>query len=281
MEYHNDRFEDHSFIFYKKQKPIALFPANKKGNTLYSHQGLTFGSFVLSKNIGANEVNELLELLINHATKEGFQEIVIKMIPQIYHKQASNELSYFLHLKNGQLVNKNFVLAIDYSQPLQIHKTKRKHYEKNKDIGFEVEITSNFESFWTGVLQPKLQQKYNANPVHTLEEITKLQQHFPENIIQYNLKLDGEIVAGITIFKNKEVVKSQYGATTAKGEAVRALEFLFLHIIYKFQEEGIRYFSMGTVDADTDKGYNVGLLKQKEELGCVAFTQDIYKLSLS
>jgi hypothetical protein len=215
----------------------------------------------------------------NYAKANNFKEIIVKTIPEIYHEQNSNELLYFLS-KQGSLHDRNLVLAIDYSKPLQIHKTKRKHYEKNKSIGFEIEETSNFTTFWNDVLQPKLDSKYSAKPVHSLAEITKLQTQFPSNIIQYNVKLDDDILAGITIFKHKKVVKSQYGATTKKGESLRALEYLFMYLIEKFKAEEMQYFSMGTVDATNEIGYNTGLLKQKEELGCVCFTQDIYKIPI-
>ncbi len=280
MEYHSDRFEDHSLILFKKDKPIALFPANLRENVLYSHQGLTFGGLILSKKSGAHEVNELLQTVINYAKAEKFQEIIIKTIPEIYYEQNANELLYFL-LQQGNLIDRNLVLAIDYAKPLSIHKTKRKHYEKNDSLGFEIEENGSLAEFWNEVLVPKLDEKYNANPVHSLAEITKLQTQFPSNIIQYNIKLDGEILAGITIFKHKKVVKSQYGANTEKGASLRALEYLFMYLIEKYKDEEMLYFSMGTVDANNELGYNAGLLKQKEELGCVCFTQDIYKIRIA
>lgn len=52
MEYHSDRFEDSSLMFYDdKNKLLAIFPANIKGNVLYSHQGLTFGGFIIDKDM--------------------------------------------------------------------------------------------------------------------------------------------------------------------------------------------------------------------------------------
>ncbi|WP_215907177.1 FemAB family protein [Kordia aestuariivivens] len=280
MEYHKDRYEDHSLLLFKKDKLVALFPANQQENCLYSHQGLTFGGLVLPKNIGADEVNQLLLSVMDYAKAENFQELIVKTIPEIYHTQKTNELLYFLSLQ-GKLQSRNLVLAIDYSQEVQLHKTKRKHFDKNHVLGFEIEENGSFPEFWNDVLAPKLDSKYSAKPVHSLAEITKLATLFPSNIIQYNIKLEGEILAGITIFKHNNVVKSQYGANTTKGASLRALEYLFIYLIEKFEKENMQYFSMGTVDADNEQGYNSGLLKQKEELGCVCFTQDIFKISLT
>ena len=51
MEYHNDRFEDFSLMVYKNGKLIALLPANKKDNIVYSHQGLSYGGVVYMKDV--------------------------------------------------------------------------------------------------------------------------------------------------------------------------------------------------------------------------------------
>ena len=52
MEYHSDRFSDFSIvIFDDKDRVVALLPANINGATLYSHQGLTFGGFLVGEKI--------------------------------------------------------------------------------------------------------------------------------------------------------------------------------------------------------------------------------------
>ena len=50
LDYHRDRFEDHSLIFYnEKSQVVALLPANVNENIIYSHAGLSFGGLVKSK----------------------------------------------------------------------------------------------------------------------------------------------------------------------------------------------------------------------------------------
>ena len=102
-----------------------------------------------------------------------------------------------------------------------------------------------------------------------------LKKKFPESIKQFVIRLEEEVLAGITIFKSEGVVKSQYGAVTNKGEQYRALDFLFISLIDKYREEGYKFFDMGTVTEN-----NFGLLKQKEELGCEIYMQDFYELTL-
>ena len=49
MDYHQDRFDDYSLLIFKKEKLIAVFPANKIDEILYSHQGLSYGGLVFYK----------------------------------------------------------------------------------------------------------------------------------------------------------------------------------------------------------------------------------------
>jgi hypothetical protein len=42
MDYHADRFTDHSLLFFRDEKLIALLPAEEREGTLTSHGGLTY-----------------------------------------------------------------------------------------------------------------------------------------------------------------------------------------------------------------------------------------------
>ena len=136
---------------------------------------------------------------------------------------------------------------------------------------------TDFTRFWNYVLQPRLNDKYNTKPVHNLEEISLLKSYFPDKIKQFSAYFEGQIVAGITIFDFGNVIKSQYGATTTEGEKLRALDFLFITLINQYKTEGKLYFDMGIVNENEGKEFNLGLLNQKEELGCEIYNQDYYK----
>ncbi|WP_299254951.1 GNAT family N-acetyltransferase [uncultured Aquimarina sp.] len=275
MEYHSDRFQDFSLLIYDEKKLIAVFPSNVKDEKVYSHQGLTYGGLVLGNSIGGEKIRNILLDLVYFLRSQKISNLYIKSIPIFYHQKPSNEYTFFLSDTGAELYHKDLNLAIDYSIPASIHKSKLKHYEKRKDIGFQIEEVDNLTNFWNEVLTPRLSKKHNTKPVHTLEEIQLLKKKFPESIIQFVISLDNKILAGITIFKTRDVVKSQYGAITDQGEKHRALDFLFISLIHRYREEGYKFFDMGTV---TDN--NFGLLKQKEELGCEIYMQDFYRLDL-
>jgi len=49
MEYHSDRFVDHSVMFFDENVLVAVMPANSKNGTLHSHGGLTFAGIISSR----------------------------------------------------------------------------------------------------------------------------------------------------------------------------------------------------------------------------------------
>ncbi len=273
MEYHSDRFQDFSLMIYDQSKLVAVFPANIMNEEVHSHLGLTYGGLLLGNSIGGEKVKNVISDIIVFLRTHKVVSIYIKSIPVFYHQRPSNEFTFFFSEFGAKLYRRDLNLAINYSLPITIHKSKLKHYEKRKGIGYVLEEADDFSEFWNDVLIPRLEEKHHTKPVHSLEEIHLLRKKFPDSIKQFVIRLDNEILAGITIFKTKKVVKSQYGAVTTNGEKHRALDYLFISLINKYKEDGYEFFDMGTVTEN-----NFGLLKQKEELGCEIYTQDFYKL---
>ena len=46
MNYHQDRFEDHSLMIFKEDRLVAVFPANQREKIVQSHGGLSYGGLV-------------------------------------------------------------------------------------------------------------------------------------------------------------------------------------------------------------------------------------------
>lgn len=275
MEYHEDRFQDYSLMIYENYSLVALLPANINDSVIHSHQGLTYGGLILKKSIGGEKLQSLTTALIRFLQSNSIDTLFIKLPPVFYHKLPSNELAFFLTESGAEMYRRDLNLGIDYSLPIKIHKNKMKHFERNKDLGFIIEEVNDFSGFWNNVLSPRLKEKHGVTPVHTIEEISLLKKRFPDNIKQFVVSLNNEVLAGITIFDTGFVAKSQYGAVTKAGEKYRALDFLFITLIQKYEKKGYKFFDMGTVTES-----NFGLLKQKEELGCEIYTQDFYKLNI-
>ena len=63
MDYHRDRFFDHSLMFYREDELIAVLPACEKDCVLFSHAGLTYGGFITNEKMKQHIMNECFEEL--------------------------------------------------------------------------------------------------------------------------------------------------------------------------------------------------------------------------
>ena len=279
MEYHADRFQDFSLLVFEEDILQAVVPANCKDNQIFSHQGLTYGGFVFRNEFPIGQIEAVLSETFSFLQSQGFVKCEIKAMLPFYAPDFHAEIQQVLSDKQAKITAQKMNLAIDFRTEYSISKSKLKHYRRLQSEGLVVKKEADCTIFWQEVLEPLLLEKYQTKPLHSLAEINSLQSKFPNHIEQYNLYRDGEILAGITLFKTATVIKSQYGATTENGKKFRALDYLFLYLIDSFKAD-YDYFDMGTVDDNSELGYNEGLLNQKKELGCSVYSQNIFQIAL-
>ena len=291
MDYHSDRFLDHSLMFYnEKNKLIAVLPANSKPSTLnpnlstlHSHQGLTYGGFVLSPEIHISEVGELFRLTISYLKENGFCEWNYKQIPYIYHLIPSQEEDYWLWRYNATLKSCNMMTAIDLgNSEIDITSSrKRTYFNKLTRQGYTAVIDADIRDFWP-ILEDNLMERFGSHPVHSLSEITLLKQRFPNNIVCCTVKnSDGITIAGTLLFITQQVVRTQYISASHEGKQSNALDYLMLSLInhYKSYPE-YRYFEFGTSMAEDGIHLNEGHILQKEGFGGRAVACKIYNINI-
>ena len=120
MEYHSDRFEDFSLmVFDESDKLIAILPANIKEDILYSHQGLTFGGFLVDDKMKTETMLEIFELLKHFLKEQNIKEIVYKCIPYIYHLKPSEEDRYALFRNDATLIRRDVTSTIDLTEQVR------------------------------------------------------------------------------------------------------------------------------------------------------------------
>ena len=74
MEYHQDRFEDYSLlVFDDNQQIIAVLPANKVGEALFSHQGLTYGGVLLQEKTKLSDCISIVKSVFDYLDALGLK----------------------------------------------------------------------------------------------------------------------------------------------------------------------------------------------------------------
>ncbi len=280
MDYHSDRFTDHSLLFYLDEKLYALLPADVKDDTLYSHQGLTYGGLVMSEHCRTAMIFELFKGLNGYLKNAGFKKVIYKKIPIVYCQLPSDEDAFALTSEcHGQLINRAVSSVVDLHHRLPLSELRKRGVRKAVKEKLQVEESSDFAAFWK-VLAENLLEKYHAHPVHSLNEIMLLHERFPKNIRLLVIKKDEQVVGGTVLFLSHPIVKTQYISANEKGKELGAIDLLFDTLLTKYAEEGYWYFDLGTSNNPEDHSLNESLIHQKEGFGGRALCYDTYEWTL-
>lgn len=279
MDYHADRFDDNSFMFYHKGKLKAVLPANVAGDTLYSHQGLTYGGLLLDKKATVEDVLECFDSLNSWLRENGISKVVYKALPWIYQRYPSEEDLYALTWKcKAQLISRNIASTIVIDNKLKFAESRKSGIRKALSLNIEVGESNDVDGFWH-VLEDNLGNRYNAKPVHTASEMKLLMSRFPNNIKLYVAKMNGEIVGGTLIYVTSQVVHTQYISASLEGKKHGALDLLFDYIINKVYAN-CRYFDFGKSTEQGGAYLNEPLIFQKEGFGGRGVCYDWYQWEL-
>lgn len=276
MEYHSDRFEDFSLLIFEGKKLIAVFPANKEGDVVYSHKGLTYGGLVYGNKMKLKEVIKIYRTLLQFLNDNQIDKLHIKPVPAIYHKLPAQEQEYVMFLLNAQLARRDGLSVIDNTNSLPYTKSRREAVRRGGKNGLAVVEEPNFELFWNEILIPNLKNKHDAKPVHTVEEITYLHQKFPEQIRHFNVYHEGKIVAGTTMFLTDTVAHPQYVSGQEDKNALGSLDYLYNHVIELFSDK--KYFDFGPSTEEQGRKLNEGIVFWKESFGARTVIQDFYRV---
>ncbi|WP_300673883.1 GNAT family N-acetyltransferase [Soonwooa sp.] len=276
MDYHSDRFIDHSLLIFDNQKMIAVFPANEDGAEIISHGGLTFGSLIMSYYLKTKDVLDIFDEIKKYYAGLSFKKIIYKAIPQIFHKYPAEEDLYALFRNEATLFRRDISSVIDLSEPIRFSETKRQLIRKCEEKDILVTENTNLSEYWQ--LLSDVLLKFDTKPVHTIEEIILLKEKFPDNIKLFEARKEGNLYAGIVIFDFGNVVHTQYMAASQEGRKIGALDFINNYLTHKFNYK--KYYSFGISTENQGNFLNEGLIQQKENMGARGITLDFYSIKL-
>ena len=277
MDYHSDRFMDHSLMIYEKDRLCALLPANDDGQgTLWSHQGLTYGGLIMGGQCRAATVRDIFVALNDYLREQGFRRVVYKHIPWIYCTQPSEEDLFALsNVCHAQLRSRDVASVVVLNRRMAFSTLRKRGVKKGQKNGLYVKQLSDFSVYWK-MLEQHLRRKFHAKPVHTLDEMMLLKQRF-RNIQLMSVCQDNTILGGAVIYDCGQTVKTQYIMASEEGRCLGALDFLFDRLLDRYEAEGRLFFDFGTSNNVDNDDLNDSLIFQKEGFGARAVCYDTYE----
>lgn len=280
MEYHRERFQDFSLIITTGNHVSAVFPANRDGDTVVSHAGLTFGGLVLDNRATAEGVVALLSAIAELLRTQGVRTLVYKTIPTIYHRAPTEEDRYALFRLGAQVFSRDVLTAIAPRCPWWPSRKRRCSWNRARRL---TRVHVGFSDDWSGywpVLIERLREKYDVLPVHSLEEMTSLAAKFPTAIRLLTATVNGDVAAGAVLYESSQVVHVQYLASNAEARAHGLLDLVLRHAIEAARMTN-KWFDFGASTERDGTFLNGGLARYKESFGGRTVVQDSYRLYIS
>ncbi|MFK8297321.1 GNAT family N-acetyltransferase [Capnocytophaga cynodegmi] len=278
MDYHSDRFTDHSLLIFKGDTILAILPANEKDDIIYSHQGLTFGSLLMSKKIKVSEVLTIFEEIKTYYKLLGFSKLIYKAIPYPFVSYPAQEDLYVLFRNNAKLIRRDISSIIELNNKIEFSSSKKNQVNKLTKLGFSIKEEKDYTSFWE-LLNYILLKHHNVQSVHTLEEISLLANRKPNNVKLFTLTDEAELLAGIVVFIFGDLVHTQYMSNSDNGRKRGALSFINYYLINEVFKNK-KYYSFGISTENNGQFLNEGLISQKEEMGGRGICLDTYEMNL-
>jgi hypothetical protein len=270
IEYHQDRFEDFSLMVFKNEKLIAVLPANKVKDTLYSHQGLSYGGFLVLEDIKIEDYVNAFKSIMKFLCDIQIYKVTLKQLPFIYHKRLSGELDYILNSIKARTLSFDSYFVIDNLKNYRPNRNRKRALVKA--FYNQLKLTDErIEYFWESILAKNLKSRFDVKPVHTIDEIKYLINKFPEQIKFYASVMGNDIKAGAIVFITDKVAHIQYSSGDIDRDETSALDFLFHQIIEIYK--GKDYLSFGSSSTDSTFKIDKGLAYWKESFGAKTIIQ--------
>jgi hypothetical protein len=278
MEYHSDRFIDHSLMIHEGKEAVALLPANLDGKVLASHNGLTFGGFITNPKMTVPTMLKIFDQLMHYLAAQSINKLVYKCIPYIYHSIPAEEDRYALFRKGAKLYRRDVTSTILLSEKVRFQEIRRRSIKKATSANLQVRKVDDFQSYWD-ILTANLAEKYSTKPVHSLTEIEYLHSKFPDNIKLVASYQGNAMLAGVVIYESRNVAHAQYISSSEEGRRLGALDAVFSYLIEEYYRDK-RYFDFGISTESEGRYLNEGLVFFKEGFGARAVVHDSYEVDV-
>lgn len=278
MEYHRDRFEDASRVVLEAGTPVAAFPANRAGEEVVSHGGLTFGGIISGPRLTTRRTVRALRAILASYAAEGATSLRYKAVPAIYHQVPAEEDLYALFVVDARLVRRDCAAALRPAERPRPSKGRRAAVRSARAAGFEVGREDAFGEFME-LEDEALRRRHGTAPVHTPAEMEMLGAAFPENIKLFTARRGGELEGGVLIYETPAVAHAQYIAGTERAYAEHALDAIVAHLI-EDEYAAKPWFDFGISTTEEGRDLNTGLMRNKESFGGRAIAYDTYVVGL-
>lgn len=283
LSYHDDRFEDVSLIVEDDGECVGVFPAaSNPGDPreVISHPGLTYGGVVHRGHLRGERMIRALNAIGRWYRAAGYEHLVYKAVPSIYHRAPAQDDLYALFRLDALRTRCDLSSTVDLGNRQPVATRRLRGLKKSAKNGVEIATGIEWLAPLWDVLTHNLKRKFDAQPVHSLQEMTLLAERFPESVACVCGVVGRRVVAGVVLFETPTVAHAQYIASNEVGQDFSALDLVFDFCIRSAIGSGRRWFDFGTSNERQGRFLNEGLYEFKSNFGGGGVAHEFYTLNL-
>ncbi|MDE6827010.1 MAG: GNAT family N-acetyltransferase [Paramuribaculum sp.] len=281
MDYHADRFADHSLLAFRGSRLIAILPACEQGSVLASHPGLTYGGWITPRrHIDAAIMMRIFEASLNYMRACGFSSLRYCPAPWIYSLYPADDDRYALFRFGARITGVLASTALPLDRPPLLSLSTSQAISRARRSGVSITESSDLAAFHA-ILTDTLMSRHGVAPVHTLSELSLLHSRFPDRI-RLLMACDSlcRPIAGSVIYLSPNVAHTQYMAATEAGRALGALPLLVSAAPAALGLPRSGFLDFGSSCENGGSYLNEGLTMQKNGLGGRTVAYSSYTIDL-
>jgi hypothetical protein len=278
LSYHpKERFIDKSIMIFEDENLKAVFPAIEFEDKIISHRGSTYGGLIVSKKNRLSDSIEYFKLISEHY--KNYKEILFRKQEYIFDIFPSGEVEFGAKQNGFEIIVDELSTCIELEN-IKLSKGRKWEFSKCKK-SLEVKFDdSNYDDFYQ-ILSNNLSSRHDSKPTHSLDEMKKLKEIFPNNYFLIAGYLDGKMVAGIWLVKtNDKTAHTFYIAQNYDYSSQSPLTCVIKFTLEKCKEMRFKYLNFGISTEDGGKVINKGLFEFKESFGGFGVSRYMYRKSL-
>ena len=279
MDYHSDRFIDHSLLFYNNDILLGCLPACEIENVLVSHGGLTYGGMVTNNDMKQHYMNEIIDALIHYGREHGLNSVVWKSVPYFYYNQPAEEEKYALFIYGSKLLKVEPSTLLNLEYPIKMKKGRKSQISRAKKSDIVVCRETDIDSFdaFIELENLVLYKHHRTKAVHSSKELKKLRDSFPNNIHLFVARKNNKMIAGCVLYEYDDVIHTQYMAADDDARVLGALDLIIYRIIEEYSGKK-KWLDFGISSENNGRYLNHGLIQQKEGFGGRTAVYETWKL---
>ena len=275
LSYHpENKWVDSSLLFTnEKDKIIAVFPACLIENKIISHQGASSGGLIVGNKNTIDISLEIIDLLIEHYKSH---EIVFRKHEYIFDTNPAQEVEFAAQYKGFKVDFVELSSCVDLQATPNYSKNTKSKINRSSD---KIEIKfddDNYDDFYQ-LLTNNLSHKHKTEATHSLDEIKKLKELFPNNYFLVSAYKNDIVIASVWLLKaNDSSYHTFYIALNYEYKSLYPLYTLIDSIIKHGKDHNINYLNFGISTENRGTIINKGLFNFKDSFGAFGVIRSMY-----